>query len=500
MKWALDAPDSFRMRIRMIRVSRRNGSGLLAAAMILAGTVIFSGELFARTFYVSPGGSDDALGTVAFPWRTIQHACDEMEPGDTAIIQEGIYNEQVYLEVEGNEEEGPITLQGQGKAVVTAQGLKDNNIFYIEDKSHIRIMGLELRDLETKDGSGIRFEGSGKGLEFRNNVIHSIRGKNAMGITVYGTNAGEPVSGVVIEGNEIYECDAAPSEALTLNGNVENIQVLNNHLHDIVGIGIDFIGGEESIVEDKTKVARKGVCRGNRVERARANYGGGYGAGIYVDGGIDIIVENNWVTECDLGIEVGAENRGVTVTGVEVRGNVVWNNDKAGIVFGGYSPKTGKVNDCRFYNNLCRQNTNHAKAEAELWIQHGSGNRVWNNIFIGGAESKKPLLYSEPNQGNDLDYNLWHTVSEKGKDERFVWKGKNYATLESLQTGAGIAAHSQFADPALAGDGFHLAPESPAIDAGHPETPAAAEWKDIDGNPRVHGERIDLGVHEVQGR
>jgi hypothetical protein len=484
----------------MISVSSRNKNGLLCLTVFLAGMAVFSGELNARTFYVAPRGSDDALGTEAFPWRTIQHACDELEPGDTAIIQEGIYNEQVYVEVEGNEEDGPITLQGEGKAVVTAQGLKEDNIFYIEDKKHICIIGLELRDLETEDGSGIRFEGSGKGLEFRNNVIHSIRGKNAMGITIYGTNADESVSGIVIEGNEIYDCDAAPSEALTLNGNVENFRVANNHLHDIVGIGIDFIGGEKSIVKDQTKVARDGVCRGNRVERARANYGGGFGAGIYVDGGVNIIVENNWVTECDLGIEVGAENKGVTVTGVEVRGNVIWNNDKAGIVFGGFSPKVGRVNDCRFFNNLCRQNTNHPNAEAELWIQHGSRNRVWNNLFVGGSESKKPLLYSGPkDQENDLDYNLWFTVSTKGGDERFVWKGRSYSSMDSLRSGTGIARNSQFADPALADDGFHLTSESPAIDAGHPETPLDGEWGDIGGNLRLQGARIDIGVHEFGG-
>ena len=321
-----------------------------------------------------------------------------------------------------------------------------------------------------------------------------------MGITIYGTNADESVSGIVIEGNEIYDCDAAPSEALTLNGNVENFQVVNNHLHDIVGIGIDFIGGEESIVKDRTKVARNGVCRGNRVERARANYGGGYGAGIYVDGGIHIIVENNWVTECDLGIEVGAENSGVIVTGVEVRGNVIWNNDKAGIVFGGFNPRTGKVKDCRFFNNLCRQNTNHPKAEAELWIQHALNNSVWNNIFVGGSESKKPLLYSEPgDQGNDLDHNLWFTASKTGENERFVWKGKSYSSLDSLRSAAGIARNSLFADPALAEDGFHLTVESPAIDAGHPETPSKEEWKDIDGQPRIQKARIDIGVHEFQG-
>ncbi|MCB1078299.1 MAG: right-handed parallel beta-helix repeat-containing protein, partial [Verrucomicrobiae bacterium] len=268
---------------------------MIGALLFVGGFVACPSESFAkgRTVYVSPAGNDSALGSKEFPWRTIQKACDELDPGDTAIVQAGIYNEQIYLEVEGNAEDGPVTLQAEGKAVITALGLDDDNVIYIEDKSWIRIIGFEIRDLITKDGSGIRFEGSGSHLEFRDNVIHGIRGKNAMGITVYGTNEDTPVSYLVIDGNEIHDCDAAPSEALTLNGNISDFEVTNNHVHDIRGVGIDFIGGEDGMVDDKTKVARNGICRGNRVERVRANYGGGYGPGIYVDGGRDIVVERN---------------------------------------------------------------------------------------------------------------------------------------------------------------------------------------------------------------
>ena len=66
------------------------------------------------------------------------------------------------------------------------------------------------------------------------------------------------------------------------------VRVTNNHVHDVNNIGIDFIGGERSICKDIGKVARNGICSGNRVERARSNYGGGFAAGIYVDGARDI--------------------------------------------------------------------------------------------------------------------------------------------------------------------------------------------------------------------
>ncbi len=457
--------------------------------------------LAGETYHVAPNGSDSALGTEEFPWRTIQKAFDELEAGDTAVVHAGIYNEQLYVEVEGNAEEGYVTFRGEPGAVITAQGLRsEDNVIYIEDKSWIRIIGFEIRDLETKDGSGIRFEGSGSHLEFRDNLIHAIHGKNAMGITIYGTNPDEPVSNIVIAGNEIHDCDAAPSEALVLNGNVTDFEVVENHVHDIRGVGIDFIGGEDGIVDDESgeKVARNGVCRGNRVERVRAPYGGGYGPGIYVDGGRDILVERNHVSECDLGIEVGAENPGVLVSGVSVQGNVVTGNDKAGIVFGGYEKKLGRVTGCRFLNNLIRDNTGHAKAEAEVWIQWAEGNVFRNNLVIGREGTKKPLLYSENrDQANDLDFNLWFLPGNNA-DAEFVWGGKSHTGFERYREATGLDASSYPVDPKLAADGIHLSPDSPAIDAGDPGVVFAEESRDIDGEPRVRGAAVDLGPDEAR--
>src|SRR4029077_12731893 len=86
--------------------------------------------------------------------------------------------------------------------------------------------------------------------ELRRNRIHDIRGRNAMGITVFAT---EPtaISDLVIDGNEVYDCDPAPSEALTLNGNVDWFQVTNNVVRDVNNIGIDAIGGERDIQPDQ---------------------------------------------------------------------------------------------------------------------------------------------------------------------------------------------------------------------------------------------------------
>lgn len=48
-------------------------------------------------YYVAPHGDDADAGTLAQPWRTIQHAADSLLPGDTAYIRAGIYHEHVVV-------------------------------------------------------------------------------------------------------------------------------------------------------------------------------------------------------------------------------------------------------------------------------------------------------------------------------------------------------------------------------------------------------------------
>lgn len=47
------------------------------------------------------GGSDDNDGTTTTPFRTIQHAADGMQPGQTCIIHGGRYQETVHVKQSG---------------------------------------------------------------------------------------------------------------------------------------------------------------------------------------------------------------------------------------------------------------------------------------------------------------------------------------------------------------------------------------------------------------
>ena len=472
----------------------RNPVALAWALWLLSVTGLFG----QTTNSVSLTGNDANAGTLAAPWRTLQQSANAAPPGATVLVQPGTYNEKVIVRVSGSAAAGFITFQAVGAVVVSGSNIAGANLFDLSNTAYVRLVGFDLRDnVGVANGSGVRIEGGGDHLEIRGCKIHNIRGTNAMGITVYGTTT-TPISNLIIDGNEIFDCEPAQSETLVLNGNVSGFQVTSNYVHDVNNIGIDFIGGEAMCPDRAQDAARNGVCRGNRVVRAHSNYGGGYGAGIYVDGGRDIVVENNTVTESDLGIEVGAENPGIVATNILVRNNVLYRNDKAGLIFGGFDATRGRVQGSQFLNNTLYQNDTHLTGDGEVVIQFASTNVMRNNLIWAGAQNRL-LTAGTGSLGNTLDFNLWFSDGPTNAMS-FNWSGTNFASFAAYRTGSLQDSHSLLANPLFLSPStadFHLATNSPARDAGDPAFVPAPTEADLDGQPRVFGGRVDIGADEV---
>lgn len=443
--------------------------------------------------------AEAASYTVPGDFSTIQAALNAAAAGDTVTVGAGTYAEKLSFPHGGSAVQGYLTLQAApGETpILDGAGVPGENMVLIDSKSYVKVVGFEIRNnLGVSDGSGVRILGAGSHIEIRNNTIHDMRGRNAMGITVYATEP-SPISDLIVDGNQIYDCEPSPSEALTLNGNVTGFAVTNNVVRDVNNIGIDFIGGETDIQADPSKVARDGVCRGNQVLRARAP-GDGYAGGIYIDGGSDIVVENNLVSQCDLGIEVGAENAGVIASGNIVRNNLVFANEKAGLVFGGYAASVGRANDNQFLNNTCYQNDTLGAGYGELWIQYAADNVVRNNIFSGTSQGLLLASYGG-NVNNTLDYNLWFSEVGAGA-ARFIWSDTEHAGFAAYRAATAQDANSIFADPQLvdpAAGNLHLAATSPAVNAGDPAFVPGTGETDIDGGPRINGARVDIGADEA---
>lgn len=77
-------------------------------------------------YYVDPGRGDDANdGSIARPWRTMQHGVRRLEPGDTLYLREGVYHEKVYLTRSGTAEAPIVIAAYPGELPVLDGGLPE---------------------------------------------------------------------------------------------------------------------------------------------------------------------------------------------------------------------------------------------------------------------------------------------------------------------------------------------------------------------------------------
>ncbi len=137
--------------------------GLLPACVFAANCVRPGDSVFAssfdipaqRAFYVASNGSNGADGSLATPWRTIQHGIDVAQAGDLVCVRGGIYNELVSMTRSGSLAAGPIVLQSvPGEtAIIDGTGLPipdgQYGLVTLIDVSHVSVQGLELRNYTT---------------------------------------------------------------------------------------------------------------------------------------------------------------------------------------------------------------------------------------------------------------------------------------------------------------------------------------------------------------
>ena len=477
-------------------------------------------QLSARavTNYVSPTGSDTNPGTFAAPWRTVQKAANTLAPGDTVLVRGGVYNERVTINVSGSTSGGHVTFQNYpGETpILDGTGLtvpsSDNGLFLLTDRAHVTIQGFELRNYTVNSSSkvpaGIFISGACHNISILSNHIHHIANTNkngAFGLAVYGTSASQAIANLLIRGNELDHLQTGWSESLVLNGNVTDFEVSGNLVHDNNNIGIDFIGYEGTVSDPNLDRARRGVCRDNIVwnisSYGNPAYGNEYAAdGIYCDGATDILIERNKVYACDIGIELASEHPGRATSHVTVRENLVWSNRIAGIFIGGYDTKVGRTEFCSITHNSLYHNDTLHQGNGEWGLQFDTRTNTFaHNIVVANAQNLLIGNQFTQNSGNVVDWNLYFAPGgANGSD--WEWKKTTYSSFNAWKSGTGNDAHSLFADPRFINAGnanFHIATNSPALDAGNPAFVPAPGETDMNRQPRVAGHRVDIGADEL---
>lgn len=482
-----------------------------AIIFVLISSLFYLNGFCQQNYYVNTLGSDDTgNGSYNLPWQTIQNGLDQLTAGDTLNIMKGTFNEKLFIEVSGTSD-NKIVIRNHSNDTVIISGadiIDSEAIIEISNKSNITIEGLSLANNEMLDSKGILIEAKCNNITIRNNKIYNINFSgnasdavteetNAQPVIVFGTESQDPIMNLIIDGNEIYNCRTGYSEALAVNGNVDGFEITDNIVHDITNIGIDIIGHEGTSLQNDQ--ARNGLVKGNTIYNCISDYA--TSGGIYVDGGKDLVIENNVSYHNGYGIEIGCENTGKTTSNVTVRNNLFYDNEVCAIAVGGfdYPNGSGKVVDCDILNNTCVKNDFAVGGTGEMYITYLENADIKNNIFY--LSGQDIFAYAELSQVNlVMDYNLFYSLSGNFETE---WNGTQYTSFSEFQTGTSLNANSLFSDPLLVSADvlsadFHVQENSPAINAGDPDFVAADTETDFDGNERVFDNIVDCGAYECQ--
>ncbi len=478
------------------------------------------------TYFVSTTGNDSNPGTEASPWRTIQKAANTATAGSTVNIRGGVYAEFIEVTVSGSSGNF-ITFQSYTGETAIIDGTSfsltsgsEHVVILMEDRSYLRWQGIEIRNFRTStqnvEINAIAVYGTSHHIEILNNKLHHIEinvtqssGGNGHGILVVGNNGTTAITDVVISGNEVYSLRTGFSECVTLNGNVNGFRVTNNVIHNCNNIAIDMAGHYGACPNPVNDQARNGICSGNIVTDIDSSHnpayggdfttgGGGHSAdGIYVDGGINIIIERNVVLRANIGIEMASEHSGKATSLITVRNNVVIESYTFGIAIGGYDTNRGSTVGCKILNNTLLNNGTSGESDIEVQFDT-QDNVIKNNVIYGNGLGYFIHNGYTQNTGNVVDYNLFFGPGGSGA-ALFAWKNVNYTGFTSYKSGSGNDAHSIFADPLfvnLGAQNLRLQASSPALGVGDNSVVAGGDL-DLDGQTRIQGGTVEMGAYEI---
>ena len=404
---------------------------------------------FATTYYVATTGSDAANGTAAMPWRTLQHAVDNIGPGDTILVGPGTY---AGCRIGNSGLPGaPKTLQAAGAVLLNAPGPVNKHNSIVEVENFSGTVSYWVID----------------GFEIANSPKYAVDVRVTQYITVQNCK---------VHDSALTGIFTAFSNYPLIQNNVSH----NNHEH---GIYHSNSGDNPTI-------------RGNTIYNNTS-------AGIHMNGdlsqgGDGIIsfatVEKNVIYQNGTG---GAS--GINCDGVDdsiFRNNLLYSNYASGIslyaIDGAHGSSRNKV-----YNNTI------VMAPASRWAINipassgkpsPAGNQVINNIlYVPTAPHGSVLTYSATVSGFVSDHNVVvNRFSVNGGNTTITlnaWRTKTRQDLHSILVSDPTTLFVNFA-----GNDFRLKAGSPAVDAG--ET-LAQVTDDIVGTPRPVGGN-DIGAYESQ--
>ncbi len=243
--------------------------------------------------FVSLEGDDSNPGTETAPLGTLAYALCNLVPGQTLNIAPGEYKESIIMGAFGDNE-SPIVIRSnpkeENRPVLEGESTRSIGIALVES-TNIIVEGLEFRNyldegLLILEGSNFILRNNKFTANGRASVDPDLE-EEGFGVNVLGA------SDVLIEGNEA--ADNGPNQerwenfilgtGINTYGN-RDVIIRDNYVYGTIGGGI--------LVEDSENV----LVENNRIEKNQVDANGDWwDAGIWVDGGKDIAVRGNEITD-----------------------------------------------------------------------------------------------------------------------------------------------------------------------------------------------------------
>lgn len=451
---------------------------------------------------------------------SIQSRIDSCSAGDKVIVHAGTYTQSLVI---ANKTGITLTSAGDGTVTIAGNGSSVHTI-YVENCSSLTISNLTIKNSRKQAWStGITVIGAGSGITISGNKVTEISyvnkswdptdnpggsGVGANAIAVIGDNASSSLTNVSVINNEVSYCITGWSEGIAFKGNVTNFNIEGNNVHHITNIGIDALGLASYPNISTNNQPSNGTIKNNIANNCICNYTDN--GAIYADGALNILISNNKVYNNKYGITIGCENQinkpNANSTGIHVRNNLIYNNSLAAIQYGSNGVNNGSTEGMVTYGsitgNTLIKNASSSQWASEIVLQNANNIDVFNNVVYG--RYTQMFTYGSGASSINCRANIYHNGTGSFTTSQYVsgsWTGINLASFKTLTNDNGTD-QSVFTDPLITSASEtspdpHLTGSSPGINAGKIGfTPFTGEV-DYDGQARLNGSRVDIGVDET---
>ncbi|MGS2760984.1 choice-of-anchor Q domain-containing protein [Sinomicrobium sp. M5D2P9] len=458
--------------------------------------------------YVAPDGKDTGnCNDPEHPCATLMYAINRTASNDVIYIAEGTYTENVVLKKS-------VSLYGENQetTIIQASAQPDQEgsgrVISIEGDLEIRITNLTIRNGvasgEEPDYRGGGIYNHGASLDLSNVFLKD--NKASYGGGIYNLEGTILLTDVSFTGNSVVKNGGG---MLNLRGTAILTNVIfNNNIAEVYGGGM--LNNNGPAVLDKVFFNDNAAING--------------GGGMYIKKSSPELTNITFTKNAAVagGGIYNAENSSTMLTNAIFQGNEAsWSgggirNDNSSptlvnvLLQGNYSGINGGA--MANYENSSPQiinvtfSGNSSKEQGGAVFNHNSSPAlnnviIWNNQANGNISSLSASISNEQGASPGIAYSL---IANSGGSDN--WIGDI-----GVDEGNNLNADPSFVnpvDPAQAPDtsgNLYIKQNSPAIDKGNPDIdlsvfPGNQESpQDLDGNPRVQNERIDIGAYEFQG-